>query len=333
MHKTMNVKDIYVYIEVREQTALDVGFQLLSLSQTLKEQYAAKGIAQDVVAVLCGHNVENHIKTCHAYGADKVIVVDHEVLHFPRTEAITHALSQVIETYKPECFLIGATVVGRDIAPRVAARVATGLTADATHLEVDPTEGSRLLLMTRPAFGGNLYGTIICPYSFPQMSSIRPEVFVKVLYERPVVEPIYFDFSFTPKHMIEVLERKLKHKEGGDLKKAHMILAGGRSMAKHVERLQDFATSINATFAASRGLVESGKVGKDIQVGQTGTSVRPALYIACGISGAAQHTAGMENAQTIIAINTDPEASIFQFSHLGVVGDAIEVLKEVEKYL
>lgn len=333
MHNTMNVKDIYVYIEVREDHALDVGFQLLSLSQTLKEQYQAKGIAQDVVAVICGHNVEKHVAECHKYGADKVILVDHESLCFPTTEAITSALEKVIKTTQPECFLIGATVVGRDIAPRVAARVATGLTADATHLEVDPSEDSRLLLMTRPAFGGNLYGTIICPFSFPQMSSIRPEVFVKVVYERPVCEPVRFAFDFTPTHAIEVLSRKVKHKEGGDLKSAHMIVAGGRSMVNHIDKLQGFASKINASFAASRGLVESGKVSKGIQVGQTGTSVRPAVYIACGISGAAQHTAGMENAQTIIAINTDPEASIFQFSHLGVVGDAIEVLKRVEMYL
>ncbi|MBS3971793.1 MAG: electron transfer flavoprotein subunit alpha/FixB family protein [Erysipelotrichia bacterium] len=329
----MNVKDIFVYIEVREDHALDAGFQLLSLSQTLKEQYAAKGIAQEVVAVICGHHVEQHIADCHKYGADKVIIVDHEVLRFPTTEAITSALAKVIETYHPECFLVGATVVGRDIAPRVAARVGTGLTADATHLEVDPSEDSRLLLMTRPAFGGNLYGTIICPFSYPQMSSIRPEVFVKVVYDKPVADPIRLDFDFKPTHKIEVLERLVKHKEGADLKSAHMIVAGGRSMVNHIEKLQNFASKIDASFAASRGLVESGKVGKDIQVGQTGVSVRPALYIACGISGAAQHTAGMENAQTIIAINTDPEASIFQFSHLGVVGDAIEVLKRVEMYL
>ena len=329
----MNVKDIYVYIEVREDKAVDAGFQLLSLSQTLKEQYAAKGISQDVVAVLCGHDVDKHIAECHKYGADKVIIVDHESLRFPTTEAITSALEKVIKTYNPECFLVGATVVGRDIAPRVAARVATGLTADATHLEVDPSDDSRLLLMTRPAFGGNLYGTIICPFSFPQMSSIRPDVFVKVVYDRPLADPIRVDFEFSPTHKIEVLSRKVKVKEGADLTSAHMIVAGGRSMVNHIEKLQAFASKINASFAASRGLVESGKVGKGIQVGQTGVSVRPALYIACGISGAAQHTAGMENAQTIVAINTDPEASIFQFSHLGVVGDAVEVLKRVEMYL
>ncbi len=327
------VKDIYVYIEMRNQTISQGSLQLLSLSQQLKKQYAHKNIQQQVIAVLCGYKVESFTSQCFYYGADRVIVIDNQKVQYPTTQHITKALVQIIETYTPECFLISASVVGRDIAPRVAATVRTGLTADATHLEVDPSDHSTLLLMTRPAFSGNLYGTIICPNTFPQMSSIREDVFEKIAYNNPEVPPTYVSVSFDSHDDVTVIQKIDKKKNTVDLTKANIILAGGRSMANHMDLLQDSAKQLSATLAASRGLVETQKVSKDIQVGQTGKTVRPSIYIACGISGAVQHTAGMENSQTIIAINNDPNASIFSIATLGVVADAQEVLKRIPTYL
>lgn len=329
----MIAKDIYVYMEVRETQVMEVSYQLLSLSQTLKQQYAQKDINQQVVAVLCGYQVDKHIETCHRYGADQVIVVDHKKLSSPTTQHTSKALVEIINQHNPEVFLIGATVVGRDIAPRVAASVRTGLTADATHLEVDPSENSRLLLMTRPAFGGNLYGTIICPYTTPQMSSIRPDVFAKVDYHCPITTIKRIDIAFDEKDDVQVIKRIEKKKTDVDLRKANIILAGGRSMANHLDLLHETANKLHASVGASRGLVESKKISKDVQVGQTGTTVRPSIYIACGISGAVQHTAGMDQSQTIIAINTDPNASIFNIATLGIVADALEVLEKLPKYI
>lgn len=329
----MIAKDIYVFIEVRDQHVMEVSYQLLSLSQTLKQQYAQKGIEQQVVAVLCGYHVDKHIKACHRYGADQVIVVNHKKLSFPTTQHTTKALVEIIKQHNPEVFLIGASVVGRDIAPRVAASVRTGLTADATHLEVDPSESSRLLLMTRPAFGGNLYGTIICPFTTPQMSSIRPDVFAKIDYYCPTTISKQVDIAFEEYDDVQVIKQIDKKKADVDLKKANIIIAGGRSMANHLDLLHETAAKLHASVGASRGLVETKKVSKDVQVGQTGTTVRPSIYIACGISGAVQHTAGMDQSQTIIAINTDPNASIFNIATLGIVADASQVLKKIPKYI
>ncbi len=327
------VKDIYVYIEMRDQIISQGSLQLLTLSQQLKKQYASKNSKQKVVAILCGYQVESFISQCYRYGADLVIVIDDKKLQYPTTQHITKALVHIINEYTPECFLISASVVGRDIAPRVAATVRTGLTADATHLEVDPSEGSTLLLMTRPAFSGNLYGTIICPSTFPQMSSIREDVFEKIEYNNPELPPIYCSIAFDQHDHVRVIQKIDRKKNDVDLTKANIILAGGRSMANCLDLLKESATQLSATLAASRGLVETLKVSKDIQVGQTGKTVRPSIYIACGISGAVQHTAGMENSQTIIAINNDPNASIFSIATLGVVADAQEVLKRIPTYL
>ena len=326
----MESNNIFVYIEVHDKTVADVSYQLLSLAQDLKSEYKAISVQQEVVAILCGHQVDSLISSCYEYGADRVIAIDDEKLRYPSTQHLSHALVECVRKYHPEVFLIGATIVGRDVAPRVAATIRTGLTADAIKVEVD---ASRSLLMTRPAFGGNLYATIICPHTYPQMSSIRPDVFVKKQYHNEVRPTETLDISFIENDEIEVLTRVAKPEKKANLSKANVIVAGGRSMANHLELLKETANLLEGSLGASRGLIETGMVGKDFQIGQTGVTVRPSIYLACGISGAVQHTAGMDQSQTIVAINTDPNASIFGLATLGIVADAPSVLKLLPKYL
>lgn len=327
------VKDILVFIEVRHDQVMDVSYQLLTQAHHLKNQYNAKGIDQEVVALICAKDTRAFVDDCFMYGADRVLVCDHENLAFPTSQYTSKVITQVINEYKPECVLIGATVVGRDIAPRIAINVDTGLTADATHIEVDPSEESNLLLVTRPAFGGNLYGTIVCPDFTPQMTTIRPDVFVKEKINNPKVDPERIDVDLNQEAWIQVLDHTPKPVAKYDLKKANIIVAAGRSMENNLELIENVAKTLKASVAASRGLVETGKVTKDMQVGQTGVTVRPSIYIACGISGAVQHTAGMENAQTIIAINNDPHAAIFNIATLGIVADAKEILPKIAQYI
>lgn len=326
----MEPKNIFVYIEVRNDKVGDVSYQLLSLAQDLKKQYHDIHVDQEVVAILCGHHVGKFVEACYRYGADQVILIDHEKLKYPTTQHTTNAIVHSVKQYTPEVLLIGATTVGRDIAPRVAANIRTGLTADAIKVEVDV---SRSLLMTRPAFGGNLYATIICPTTYPQMSSIREGVFVKKEFNCPIRETIKLTPTLEDHDDVEVLERIERKTKDIDLTKANVIVAGGRSMVKHMDVLKETAERLKGTLGASRALVETGVITKDHQVGQTGTTVRPSIYIACGISGAVQHTAGMDQSQTIIAINTDPNAPIFGVSTLGVVADGPSVLKKLADYL
>jgi len=324
---------IHVFIEVRDQKLMDVSLELLHEANELKKQYKNKGIDQKVIALLLGYQIQSMIETCYRFGADEVIVVDHEKLMYPTSQHTTAALVQCINQFHPEVLLIGATVVGRDIAPRVAAEVATGLTADVTILEVDPLENSNLLLMTRPAFGGNLYGTIICPDTFPQMASVRPSVFIKKEYHKPVIAPKHVTVNFDQNDWIEVVQRYHKPEQAIDLSKAKIILSAGRGVESCMDIVLETAHLLKATLGASRALVDRGVVSKVNQVGQTGTTVRPSVYLACGISGALQHTAGMDQAQTIIAINTDDQAPIFSVATLGIVADAKEVLLKLKDYI
>lgn len=326
----MEAKNIFVFIEVRDKEVVAVSYQLLSLAQDLKKQYTEIGVDQQVVAVLCSNHTKAFSDSCFKYGADRVIAIEDKQLTYPTTQHTTKTLVQVIETYSPEVFLIGATIVGRDLAPRVAAAIRTGLTADATKIEVD---SSRNLLMTRPAFGGNLYATIVCPDTTPQMSSIRPDVFVKNEFNCPVVDVEEVRVHFDQEDEVEVLERIQLPQKDVDLSKANVIIAGGRSMEKHLDVLKETAHKLKGSLGASRALVDTGAISKEFQVGQTGSTVRPSIYIACGISGAVQHTAGMDQSQTIIAINTDPHAPIFSLATLGVVADAPSVLKKIFDYL
>lgn len=319
-------RDILVFIEQRNGSVQEVSFELLSEARKLVQAIPEKEFK--VIALLAGYHVSSLAAELIAGQADEVICVDHPVLEHYSTFHYSAVLEQIVRDYTPDSLLIGATTVGRDLAPRVAARLNTGLTADATKIEMDPEHtGSSTLWVTRPAFGGNLYGTIVCPNTRPQMATIRPNVFERetldgrrtgkistVDYQQEGEDPIVFLGS---------IEKELK---GINLTKANVILSAGRGMAKHFDLIESVASEIGAAVGASRGLVDTGVVSKDHMVGQTGKTVKPNIYIACGISGATQHLAGMDKSELIIAINTDPDAPIFSIANIGFVGKAEEIL-------
>ena len=276
------------------------------------------------------------------YGADKVIVVDDPELKDYRTEPYAHALSSVINKYKPEIMLVGATAIGRDLCPRVSARVATGLTADCTVLEIGdfPLQAvpgqeqlHNQLLMTRPAFGGNTIATIACPYNRPQMATVRAGVMQKI-------EPIKgakanveeYNPGFTPDNKyVEILDIVKSVAETVDIMDAKILVSGGRGVGspENFKILEDLAEVLGGTVSCSRAVVDSGWKPKDLQVGQTGKTVRPNVYFAIGISGAIQHVAGMEESDIIIAINKDADAPIFDVADYGVVGDLNKIVPKL----
>ena len=326
-------KDIFVWIELRQNKIQDVSLQLLSEANHLQTQYKNKNINFDVVGLITGYQTQSLYEDCFKYGADKLIVCDDIKLQEVSTQHTSKAIVDIVNEYKPDSLLIGASVIGRDIAPRVAARLNTGLTADATQIEVDETPDSTLLLVTRPAFGGNLFGTIVCPNTRPQMATIRPNVFEKRELNKTKNEIIHFNTTFDSSDLVKLIKHEPKLNHSIDISKARIILSAGRSMAKHMDLIQQVADELGAEVGASRGLVETGSISKEHQVGQTGKTVRPLVYIACGISGAVQHTAGMDKAECIIAINNDPNASIFQIAHIGIVGDALTILPQLKEEL
>ena len=259
-----------------------------------------------------------------------MIVVDNAALNVYKTEPYVHALTTVINKYKPEVVLVGATAIGRDLAPRVSARVHTGLTADCTKLEINPEDKG--LMMTRPAFGGNIMATILCPNNRPQMSTVRPGVMQK-LKSNPELKGhaqiIFEDINDFDKHdNTEVLEIVKTIQEKMDIQDAKVLVSGGRGMQspENFKVLQDLADVLGGTVSSSRAAVDAGWVEKDRQVGQTGKTVRPNLYIAVGISGAIQHLAGMEESDFIVAINKDETAPIFSVADVGIVGDGLKIV-------
>ncbi|WP_315523276.1 electron transfer flavoprotein subunit alpha/FixB family protein [Fusobacterium massiliense] len=295
--------------------------------------------AAKVTAVLIGHDVKNLAQELVEFGADKVLVVDRPELKLFDTEAYTQVLNSVITTEKPEIVLFGATTLGRDLAPRVSSRLATGLTADCTKLEL-LKDKERQLGMTRPAFGGNLMATIVSPDHRPQMATVRPGVMKKIA-KLEGREGQIVDFSVeldTSKLKVKVLDVV---KEGGnkvDISEAKILVSGGRGVGakQNFELLEDLAKEIGGIVSSSRAQVDAGNMPHDRQVGQTGKTVRPEVYFACGISGAIQHVAGMEESEFIIAINKDRFAPIFSVSDLGIVGDLHKILpiltEEIKKY-
>ena len=295
--------------------------------------------AAKVTAVLIGHDVKNLAQELVEFGADKVLVVDRPELKLFDTEAYTQVLNSVITTEKPEIVLFGATTLGRDLAPRVSSRIATGLTADCTKLEL-LKDKERQLGMTRPAFGGNLMATIVSPDHRPQMATVRPGVMKKIA-KLEGREGQIVDFSVeldTSKLKVKVLEVV---KEGGnkvDISEAKILVSGGRGVGakQNFELLEDLAKEIGGIVSSSRAQVDAGNMPHDRQVGQTGKTVRPEVYFACGISGAIQHVAGMEESEFIIAINKDRFAPIFSVADLGIVGDLHKILpiltEEIKKY-
>ena len=327
-------KGVYVFAQQVDNEINNIAFELIGKGKDL-----ANALGTDVTAVLVGSNVKNLADELGEYGADRVIVVDDPELKEYRTEPYAHALASVIKKYKPDVFLVGATAIGRDLGPRVSARIHTGLTADCTQLEIgdfpiNPIPGKEQLhtqlLMTRPAFGGNTIATIACPEFRPQMATVRPGVMQKLPKEagrKAVIEE--FNPGFTPDNKyVEILEVVKAVNDVADIMDAKILVSGGRGVgsAENFKLLDDLAEAIGGTVSCSRAVVDAGWKSKDLQVGQTGKTVRPNVYFAIGISGAIQHLAGMEESDLIIAINKDETAPIFDVADYGIVGDLNKIV-------
>lgn len=324
-------KDVFVFIEQRDGRLQKVGMELLGKARDL-----ADALGQDVVAMLLGaKGIKDQAESLIHHGADKVLVVEDEILSEYVTEPYTKAIYELVKKYDPEIAIYGATSIGRDLAPRLAARIHTGLTADCTGLEID--EESKNLLMTRPAFGGNLMATILCEDFRPQMSTVRPGVMQALAKdESRKGEIVEEKIDFTPADMnIKIKEiLKLENKKK-DITEAAILVSGGRGIGgpEGFSILQDLADELGAEVSTSRATVDAGWIEKDRQVGQTGKTVRPELYFALGISGAIQHLAGMEESDLIIAVNKNDGAPIFTVADLGIVGDLNAVVPKLTELI
>ena len=331
---------IFVVVEQRNGKVQNVGLELIGEATRLKAD-----LKDDVYAVLLGSEIEGEVEKLYHYGADKVVLVDHPYLKEYVTEPYTKAVTEVIKKFDPEIMLFGASSIGRDVAPRVASRVRTGLVADTTGLRMaktqeeydkeasmgcaDPTRA----LLTRPAFGGNIMATLMCPRTKPQMATVRPGVMKRIdKDETRKGELIKFDVDFTEADMnVEILEVVKSDKKSVDLTEAKLIVSGGRGIGgpQGFDMIRDVADALGAEVGSSRACVDAGWIEKDRQVGQTGKTVRPDLYMACGISGAIQHVAGMEGSELVISINKNDTAPIFEVSDLGIVGDVKQILPKL----
>ena len=327
-------KGVFVFAQQVDNKLNGIALELVGKGKDL-----AKDLGTEVTAVLIGSDVMGLTKELAEYGADRIIVVDDPELKEYRTEPYAHALAEVIKKYKPEIMLVGATAIGRDLGPRVSARIHTGLTADCTQLEIgdfpiNPIPGRdqlhNQLLMTRPAFGGNTIATIACPNFRPQMATVRPGVMQKaerVEGAQAVIEE--FNPGFVPNNKyVEILDIVKAVSDVEDIMDAKILVSGGRGVgsAENFKLLDDLAEALGGTVSCSRAVVDAGWKSKDLQVGQTGKTVRPHVYFAIGISGAIQHLAGMEESDIIIAINKDETAPIFDVADYGIVGDLNKIL-------
>lgn len=327
-------KNLWVFIETDEAgRARNVGLELLNPGRCLADKQGGK-----LIALVVGCGVDQAVKAAAAYGADEILKVDgEEYLHYT-TDAYTEAVCQLVKKYQPATILIGATNQGRDMGPRISCRLKTGLTADCTRLDIDEESGN--MAWTRPAFGGNLMATILCPDQRPQIGTVRPGVFKKGSCEpsrqvKVIEEPIH-----VPKERIRTRLIKTIREAGAELvnlEGADVIVSGGRGMgnSENFQMLKELAELLGGVVGASRAAVDSNWISHAHQVGQTGKTVGPKVYIACGISGAIQHLVGMSSSDVIVAINKDAEAPIFGIADYGVVGDVKvvvpQLIEEVKK--
>ncbi|MCH5344309.1 MAG: electron transfer flavoprotein subunit alpha/FixB family protein [Acetatifactor sp.] len=336
-------KGVYVFAQQVDNQISGISFELLGKAKEL-----AGDLNEKVTAILLGHNVKGLADQLAEYGADKVIVVDDPELEVYRTEPYAHALSSVINKYKPDIVLVGATAIGRDLGPTVSARVATGLTADCTKLDIgdfplNPIPGKEAeqkhdqLLMTRPAFGGNTIATIACPDNRPQMATVRPGVMQKIDPIKGAKADVEeFNPGFTPNNKYVTIKEVVKAVSNiADIMDAKILVSGGRGVGspENFKILEDLAEVLGGQVSCSRAVVDAGWKPKDLQVGQTGKTVRPQLYFAIGISGAIQHVAGMEEADVIVAINKDEDAPIFDVADYGIVGDLNKIVPQLTEKL
>lgn len=318
-------KDVYVFAEQRDGKIQNVALELLGKARELADANKEK-----VVAILLGKGIKEEAKTLIAHGADKVLVVDNDLLKDYLTEPYTEAITQIIKEQKPSILLIGATTIGRDLGPRVSARNVTGLTADATKLEISDDEAHEFR-MTRPAFGGNLMATILCKDNRPQMSTVRPGVMQKMKpNNRRKGEVVDYKIKFNKKEVerVKIVKTVKEKKTVTDISQAKVLVSGGRGVGNKAgfKKLEALAKELGGEVSSSRAMVDAGVMEQSRQVGQTGKTVRPNLYLACGISGAIQHLAGMEESDLIIAINKDKFAPIFSVADLGIVGDLHKIV-------
>jgi electron transfer flavoprotein alpha subunit len=348
-------KGIWVFCEQRNGELMSTDFELVSEARRLAGEIGCKVTG----VVLGGEGMEAAAKELGGYGADEVIVCEDPLLEVYTTDAYTKVLCDLVNEYKPEALLIGATNIGRDLGPRCAARLHTGLTADATHLDVDTKEyieflrsastldvetvkldeNDRNLKMTRPAFGGHMMATIICPRFRPQMSTVRPGVMKKAEFDQAkadacvILKPA-FSISEEDIH-VEVLSVEKAAKKLVDLIGANVVVSVGRGISKNVKEgialAEKLADALHGVVGASRAVVDAGWMSSDHQVGQTGKTVHPKIYVALGISGAIQHVAGMQDSELIIAVNKNESAPIFGVADYGIVGDLFKVVPDLLK--
>ncbi len=345
---TAAFKGVWVFCEQRDGVILSTGYQLLSEGRKL-----ANDLGVELCGVLLGHEVnETYAKALGGYGADRVYICDHPLLKDYTTDAYTKVICDLVEEKKPEIFLIGATNIGRDLGPRVAARLKTGLTADCTHMDVDVEkykaflkttstidvdntkfEENTNLKMTRPAFGGHLMATIVCPDYRPQMSTVRPGVMQTQAYNeetaaKTILEKVDVQLTKEDIH-VDLVEIVKSAKKAVDLIGADVVVSVGRGISadpkRGLEIAEELANVLGGVVGASRAVVDDGYIGVDHQVGQTGKTVHPKIYVALGISGAIQHVSGMQDAECIIAVNKNANAPIFDVATYGITGDLFKV--------
>lgn len=324
----MNIADykgVWVFAEQREGQLQKVSLELLGEGRRQADKLGVK-----LTALLLGNNIKGLTETLSKHGADEVLVVDNERLQHYTTDAYTKVICDLVNERKPGILFVGATFIGRDLGPRIAARLNTGLTADCTSIDVDAENGD--LLATRPAFGGNLMATIVCPNHRPQMATVRPGVFEKVDSDGSEcrIEEVNIELNDEDVRT-KVLETIKTAKDIVDISEAKVIVSGGRGVGskENFALLEELAKVLGGTVAGSRAAVEKGWIENAYQVGQTGKTVKPSIYIACGISGAIQHVAGMQDSDMIIAINKDETAPIMKVADYGIVGDIKKVLPEL----
>ena len=327
MKKASN--EIWVFMEQRSGKPADVSFELLSKGRKLAEK-----VGGTLKSVIIGQNIESIARQTFQYGAKQALVIDHPKLKEYKTLPYSRIMNELVDKHQPRIVLFGATFIGRDLAPRVASHTKSGLTADCTDLQISAVTYLRndyedLLLQIRPAFGGNIIATIITPDVPIQMATVREGVMENLSLERPakgnIVNIPYVEDDSD--HVIGIVE-KFQEENKINLKSAPIIVAGGYGMGskENFELIHELARVLGGEVAGSRAAVDAGFIPHERQVGQTGVTVRPKLYIACGISGAIQHRAGMQEANKIVAINNDPDAPIFDICHYGIVSDATEVI-------
>ncbi|MDS1005002.1 electron transfer flavoprotein subunit alpha/FixB family protein [Clostridium sporogenes] len=323
-------KNVWVIAEQRQGRITPVVIELLGEGRKI-----ANDIGVELCAILLGHNVDNLADELVQFGADKVYYVNNPLLEKYTTDGYAKVIVDAVNNIKPEIVLIGATHIGRDLAPRIASNLDTGLTADCTKLEVDPED--KKLKQTRPAFGGNIMATIICPDNRPQMSTVRPGVMEKAVRDENRKGEIIKLGTNLSKNDIrtEVIEIVKSKKELVSLTDANFIVSGGLGLGNSdgFKLLKQLADRLDGVVGSSRAAVDAGWIENSHQVGQTGTTVKPTVYIACGISGAIQHLAGMQESDIIIAINKNESAPIFEVADYGIVGDLYDVVPKLLELL